>query len=88
MATRKQAYLWLSLVVGSLVGCNASHQQSVRPKSSEDPTAWNSSPISDRSDEADKSVSSGSKSFLKSTHRPGGWSSEASDIERSLGVGR
>ena len=88
MTTRNWSYVWLFLVISSLVGCNASHQGGVRAQDAEDPTAWSDSPINARSEDTDKGSSGGSKGFLKSTHLPGGWSSEASEIERSLGVGR
>lgn len=71
-----------------LVGCDAGHQQTVRSKGPEDPTAWSGSPISDRSESSNEGNSGGGKGFFKSTRLPGGLSSESSEIERSLGVGR
>ena len=71
-----------------LVGCDASNRQSVRSKTSEDPTSWSGSPIRDRSESSSDESSSGPKGFLKATRLPGAMSSEGAEIERSLGVGR
>ena len=69
-------------------GCGASHQQTVRGKASDDPTAWSGSPLTDRSESSNDSDAGGGKGFLKASRLPGALSSEGSEIERSLGVGR
>jgi len=71
-----------------LMGCDAGHRQTVRSKAPDDPTSWSGSPITDRSESSNEGGSGAGKGFLKATRLPGALSSEGSEIERSLGVGR
>ena len=71
-----------------LAGCNAAHKETVRAKEADDPTAWSGSSITTRSDSSGDAENAGGKGFLKATRLPGAMSSEGSEIERSLGVGR
>ena len=81
----RRIFLLVSLI---LMGCDAGHRQTVRPKAPEDPTSWSGSPITDRSESPNDGGSGVGKGFLKATRLPGSLSSEGSEIERSLGVGR
>lgn len=74
----------LSLIF--LPGCVAGSKQATRPDDPADLTSWSAGkpekPIGD-----DGSLNDG-KGMLKNNRLRGTWSSEAAEIERSLGVGR
>ena len=70
------------------MGCDASHKQAVRSKPPEDPTAWSQSSLTDRSESSNDSDAGTGKGLFKPSRLPGALSSEGSEIERSLGVGR
>ncbi len=79
-------FLKAGLIVASLclasVGCSQTGSKETSSKSKPgDPTAWADREVSSES-------SSGSSSKLPQTSRlTGGWSSDAREIEKSLGVG-
>jgi hypothetical protein len=75
--------LWIGLVCAGLAGCQSDrgHGSVARKSKPEDPTAWTGSEIS-------KDEPASSKGLPKSSGLQGGLSSEARDIENSLGVGR
>jgi ABC-type phosphate transport system substrate-binding protein len=80
----KRSFLSAALMLACLglasAGCSQTGQKETTTKSSKpaDPTAW-----------TDSDVSSGSStSQPKSSRLSGGWSSEARDIERAMGVGQ
>ncbi len=80
-STLRAGLAWFALCSG-LAGCEPTHRQSVRPsKSPDDPTSWSASPVSKGEEGSDSS-----KSFLKASRLQGGWSPEANEVERSLGV--
>lgn len=73
--------LAIGLVSGGLAGCQSDHGSVARRSKPEDPTAWTGSEIS-------KDEPASSQGLPKTSRLQGGWSSEARDIENSLGVGR
>lgn len=80
---------FLSIVSCCLfAGCGAHHQQMIKSKPPEDPTAWSGSPVAGRDETTSETAAGSSKGFFKSTRLPGAMSSEGTEIERSLGVGR
>jgi hypothetical protein len=76
--------LWIGIVCAGLAGCQSSGEtvaKKSKPAKPEDPTAWTGSEIT-------KDDSTSSKGLPRTSGLQGGWSSEARDIENSLGVGR
>jgi hypothetical protein len=73
--------LSIGLACAGLAGCQSDHGSVVRKSKPEDPTAWTGSEIT-------KDDSTSSKGLPRTSGLQGGWSSEARDIENSLGVGR
>ena len=73
--------LSIGLACAGLAGCQPDHGPAVRKSKPEDPTAWTGSEIS-------KDEPAASQGLPKTSRLQGGWSSEARDIENSLGVGR
>jgi hypothetical protein len=73
--------LAVGLVCAGLAGCRSDDRQAARPSKPEDPTAWTGSELS----EAEPGSTKGRP---KSSRLQGGWSSEANEVEKSLGVGR
>ncbi|WP_435007231.1 hypothetical protein P12x_004572 [Tundrisphaera lichenicola] len=74
-------FLSIGLLCAGLSGCKMNQDSVVSKVPPEDPTAWTGSEIS-------KEGSATSTGLTKSSGFSGGWSSEARDIEKSLGVGR
>ena len=73
--------LAIGLACAGLAGCQSDYGSSVRKSKPEDPTAWTGTEIT-------KEGSSSSQGLPKSSRLQGGLSSEAREIESSLGVGR
>jgi hypothetical protein len=77
--------LWIGIVCAGLAGCQSSGEtvakKSSKPAKPEDPTAWTGSEIT-------KDDAASSKGLPTTSGLQGGWSSEARDIEKSLGYGR
>jgi hypothetical protein len=73
--------LWIGMVCAGLAGCQSSREPVARKSKPEDPTAWTGSEIS-------KDEPASTKGLPKTSRLQGGLSSEARDIENSLGVGR
>ena len=89
MSSRHKPNIFWFIALGCLsLGCEAGHHQAIRPKAPADPTSWSGSPITDRSESPEDGGTGAAKGFLKSSRLPGALSSEGSEIERSLGVGR
>jgi hypothetical protein len=83
----KRPILLAGMLVGTLglAGCQQSGQKEVASKTKpDDPTAWSDKDIS-KLDSTDSGTSNG---LSKSSRLSGTWSSEAQDVERSLGVGK
>jgi hypothetical protein len=86
----KRRILRTGLAVGCavswLAGCETLQRFGRRPASDEPvaKVAKSAEPVEDG--EAESKAPAGPKGFFKSTRLPGGLSSEANDIERSLGV--
>ena len=74
--------LRLALAIGLVAsGCSPTHRQAVRPsKPGDDPTSWSAPTVTKGDDD------SATKGAGKPSRLAGGWSSEANDIERSLGA--
>ena len=75
--------LSVGLVCAGLAGCQSDqgHGTVAKKTKPEDPTAWTGSEIS-------RDEPNSSKGLPQTSGLQGGWSSEARDIEKSLGYGR
>ena len=69
------------LIALGLAGCKSDGGSTAKPSKPEDPTAWTGKELT-------KDESGASHGLSKGSRMQGGWSSEARDIENSLGVGR
>jgi len=97
----KRPILHAGLIFGALAfgqtGCHQAEKAKTdySPKKPDDPTAWSDKDVTkDSSDpgssksKSSSSSSSSSSGLAPSSSPTGTWSSDAQDIERSLGVGR
>ena len=73
--------LSIGLICAGLAGCKSGGESASLKSKPEDPTAWTGSELT-------KEGSTSSKGLPSTSGLQGGWSSEARDIEKSLGVGR
>jgi hypothetical protein len=83
----KRPILLAGMLVGTLglAGCQQSGPKEVaRQSKPSDPTAWSDKDLP-KGDSSDSGTSNG---LSKSSRLSGTWSSEAQDVERSLGVGK
>lgn len=84
----KRRLLWLALaavgVAPMLTGCETLHRFGRRPNGSDEAVVKSAMPVEEG--EAESKTAAGPKGFFKPTRLPGGLSSEANEIERSLGV--
>lgn len=78
-------------VLGTTIGfsgCLASTQQAIRDKDSDKSSAATETPKSTSEGGKDDGDLGSGKGIFQSNRLRGTWSSEAADIEKSLGVGR
>jgi hypothetical protein len=86
----KRPILHAGLIFGALAcgqaGCHQAEKAKTdyTPKKPDDPTAWTDKDVTKSSTES--SASASSSGLAPSTRLKGTWSSDAQDIERSLGV--